>query len=122
MKEFEFLDGVSSVEADVVERFVTMDQKLQKNASTKRSRRFWLRASALAACLALIFGAVLVAPLFKIDEPPLPSVSTMVSGSKLTGVQELTYGNYESDESTSNEVIISHGFWIHTVVEAEVVE
>ena len=130
MKEFEFLDGISNVEADVVERFITMDQKLQKKASTKRSRRLWLRASALAACLALIFGAVMVAPLFKEDEPPInppsqeiPSVSTMISGDKITGKQELMYGDEGADDSYYADYdIIPPGFWIHTVVEAEVVE
>ena len=30
MKENEFLDGVSNVDSDVVERFVSMDNRLQK--------------------------------------------------------------------------------------------
>ena len=37
MKENEFLDGVSNIEPDVVERFVTMDNKLQSRS--KRSRK-----------------------------------------------------------------------------------
>ena len=32
MKENEFLDGVSNIESDVVERFVSMDNKLQKRS------------------------------------------------------------------------------------------
>lgn len=56
MKENEFLDGVSNIEPDVVERFVTMDNKLQSRS--KRSRSVWLRALALAACVALVIGVI----------------------------------------------------------------
>ena len=56
MKENEFLDGVSNIEPDVVERFVTMDNKLQSRS--KRSRNIWLRVLALAACVALVIGVI----------------------------------------------------------------
>ena len=106
------------------ETLTAVKQKVyEKNKLSKKSTtRAWARALSLAACFALILSAVIVAPLLKDDEPMPPAVSTVVSGNKLTGKQELIYGDYGLDESTSNEIIISHGFWIHTVVEAEVVE
>lgn len=109
-------DTLSSIKSKVY-------AKTNLNNEKKSTKSLWLRASALAACFALILSAVIVAPLLKDDEPIPPAVSTMVSGSKITGKQELTYGNYESfDESLSDETILAYGFWIHTVVEAEVVE
>ena len=56
MKENEFLDGVSNIDADVIERFVNMDNKLQSRS--KRSRNIWIRALALAACVALVIGVI----------------------------------------------------------------
>ena len=38
MKENKFLDGVSNIEPDVVERFVKMDNKLQKKANKPKSK------------------------------------------------------------------------------------
>jgi hypothetical protein len=50
MKENEFLDGVSNIEPDVVERFVTMDNNLHSRSRRSRSvPRSWqncLRATA----------------------------------------------------------------------------
>ena len=56
MKENEFLDGVSNIDPDVVERFVSMDKRLQKKPSIKR---IWTRVGAAAACFALIASVVL---------------------------------------------------------------
>ena len=66
MKENEFLDGVSNVDTDVVERFVSMDNKLQKKAKNKG---IFLRFGAIAACLALIVGAVIIVPMLREDDP-----------------------------------------------------
>ncbi len=66
MKENEFLDGVSNIESDIVERFVAMDNKL-KNKSSK-SKIFWLRFGAVAACFLLIVGVIIVIPMLS-DEP-----------------------------------------------------
>ena len=126
MKQTEWNEGLNHIDPALVQEYVEQKEKLTNN---RKRKSLWLRASALAACLSLIFGAVMVAPLLKGDEPinppdrEIPSVSTMISGDKITGKQELTYGNYESlDESHSHEIIMAYGFWIHTVVEAEVVE
>ncbi|MBQ7398702.1 MAG: hypothetical protein IJW09_07770 [Clostridia bacterium] len=107
------------------ETLTAVKQKVyEKNKLSKKSTtRAWARALSLAACFALILSAVIVAPLLKDDEPIPPAVSTVVSGNKLTGVQELTYGDDGADDSSSlNLELIPPGFWIHTVVEAEVVE
>ena len=62
MKEHEFLDGVSQIEADVVESFVAMDVRLQRKAGRSKSQRAWMRVGAVAACFAVIVGAVMVVP------------------------------------------------------------
>ena len=69
MKENEFLDGVSNIESDVVERFVSMDNKLQKKAKQSKAKGIWLRLGAIAACLALMISAVIVVPMLCEDEP-----------------------------------------------------
>lgn len=56
MKENEFLDGVSNIDSDIVERFVSMDNRLKRKAS---KRTLWIRVGALAACFALIASVVL---------------------------------------------------------------
>ena len=69
MKENEFLDGVSNIEPDVVERFVSMDNKLQKQANKSKSKGVWLRFGAIAACFLLIVSAVIVVPMLREDSP-----------------------------------------------------
>ncbi len=56
MKENEFLDGINNIDEDIVERFVSMDNRL-KRKSSKRS--IWVRVGALAACFALIASVIL---------------------------------------------------------------
>ncbi len=75
MKEDEFLDGVSNIESDVVERFVLMDNMFQMKAN--KSKRVWLRLGALAACLAIIAGAIFVLPMLRGDDPgEIPGTGT----------------------------------------------
>ena len=78
MKENDFLDGVSNVDPDVVERFVSMDNKLQKKANKSKSKGIWLRFGAIAACLALIVGAITTIPMFRqyFPESPISSDTT----------------------------------------------
>lgn len=58
MKENEFLDGISHIGSDVVERFMEMDHRLQKKA--EKSKKIWIRLGALAACFFVMFGCVTV--------------------------------------------------------------
>ena len=69
MKENEFLDGVSNIESDVVERFVSMDNKFQKKANKPKSKGIWLRFGAIAACFLLIVSAIIVVPMLREDDP-----------------------------------------------------
>ncbi|MBE6544130.1 MAG: hypothetical protein E7675_06990 [Ruminococcaceae bacterium] len=69
MKENEFLDGVSNIEPDVVERFISMDNKLQKKANKQKPKGIWLRFVAIAACLVLILSAAIVVPMLIEDDP-----------------------------------------------------
>lgn len=88
MKENEFLDGVSNIEPDVVERFVKMDNKLQKKANKPKSKGIWLRFGAIAACFLLIVSAVIVVPMLREDGPPdhTPIIfDATVSPEKLSG-------------------------------------
>lgn len=78
MKEQEFLDGVSRIESDVVEHFVSMDNRLQAKAG--KTKATWLRLGAIAACVALIVGATVavVIPMLRKDhgigmEPYFPT-------------------------------------------------
>ena len=70
MNENDFLDGISNIENDVVERFISMDNKLKNKA---RSKSFWIRVGALAACLSfLVIGGVLGNVFRYTDTPDFP--------------------------------------------------
>ena len=75
MKEHEFLDGVSQIEADVVESFVAMDARLQRKAGRSKAKIIWTRIGAVAACFAVILSAVMILPMLgggspEIFDPP----------------------------------------------------
>ena len=69
MKENDFLDSVSNIRSDVVERFVSMDNKLQMRANISKSKGLWLRFAAATACFAVIIGAISVLPMLIDDDP-----------------------------------------------------
>ena len=61
MKEHEFLDGMNSIDSDVVERFIIMDNQLQEKATVKsKTRGKWLRIVAIAACCSIIVSVALI--------------------------------------------------------------
>ena len=130
MTENDLLDAVTNMDADVVQRFVAMDQRLAEKKKTTL-RKTLLRIASLAACFALIVSAVILMPtLWKdsseeiLQNPPIPgipSVSVMQSGGKLTGKQELTYGDTPAGND-SNADMVGPGFYLRTVVEAQLVE
>lgn len=77
MKENEFLDGVSNIEADVVERFISMDNKLQSKENKPKTKVIWLRFGAVAASFLLIIGAMVYVPMLWEDDPTvLPTPDT----------------------------------------------
>jgi len=119
MKKQEWTAGLDHIDPALVEQYVKQREALTQK---KRKRSFWLRAGAVAACFALILSAVIVAPLLKDDEPIPPAVSTMVSGSKITGKQYLFYNGYPTNVDTGLADMVFPGFLIRTVIEAKVIE
>ncbi len=79
MKENEFLDGVSNIESDVVERFVNMDNKLQNKANKLKTKGMWLRFGTIAACFVLILSAVTLMPMLREDDAGVISPSDETS-------------------------------------------
>ena len=69
MKEQEFLDGVSLIEADVVESFVAMDARLQRKAGRSKAGVIWTRIGAAAACFVVVLSAVLILPMLGVGSP-----------------------------------------------------
>lgn len=69
MREQEFLDGVSLIEADVVESFVAMDARLQRKAGRSKAGIVWTRIGAVAACFAVVLSAVLILPMLGVGSP-----------------------------------------------------
>ncbi len=73
MKENRFLDGVSNIDLDIVERFIAVDNRLQDKAdrpkNKKKTKGIWLRLGAAAACLAVIIGAVITFPMLNGGNP-----------------------------------------------------
>ena len=63
MKENELLDGISNIDADVVERFIAMDHELQEKANQPKPKGRWLRLGAIAACFLLIVSAAFAVPM-----------------------------------------------------------
>jgi len=71
MKENDFLDGVSNVEGDVVEGFISIDNKLQGKADKVKTKSKWIRFGAVAACFVLIASAVVIVPMLRETDPGL---------------------------------------------------
>jgi hypothetical protein len=69
MKEQEFLDGVSLIEADVVESFVAMDARLQRKAGRSKAKIIWTRIGTVAACFVVILSAVMILPMLGVGSP-----------------------------------------------------
>ncbi len=128
MKKKEWNEGLDHLDPDLVEKYVEQKDRLrQKN---KKAKGVWLRFGAIAACFLLIVSAVIVVPMLRdsgdtpiIKSPnnDIPSISTMTSGSKITGKQELVYGD-PSSGSEGEADMLAPGFEIQTVIEAEIVE
>ena len=69
MKENEFIDSVSNIEPDVLERFIFMDNKLQEKANKQKSKGIRLRFGAIAACFCLIVIAIVIVPMLRENDP-----------------------------------------------------
>ena len=73
MKKKEWNQGLDYIDYDLVEKYTLQKEKLKGRQHTKS---VWFRVGALAACLVLIFGAVVFLPRLQNDVP---------SGSELNG-------------------------------------
>lgn len=107
MKENEFLDGVSNIEPDVVERFVSMDNKLQNKASKLKSKGIWLRFGAVAACILLIISVIVVEPLLEEFIPGLFKQYKRISfNDDSLGLQNIEYidSNTKVVDNITNKV------------------
>ena len=125
MRKQEWNEGLDHMDADLIEKYVEQKDKITQKG---KPQSVWLRLGVIAACLALTVGVVMVVPMLREEDhlinPPaheVPSVSTMVSGDKITGKQEIIYGNAASDDAGVADMA-APGFEIRTVIEAEVVE
>ena len=101
MKENEFLDGVSNIESDVVERFISMDNKLQ-NKANKKPKRVWIRFGAIAACFLLIVSAVIVVPMLLRDDqgvviPPDETSNSDIDSDVVTSLEDAKNNDDTSD-------------------------
>ena len=102
MKEQEFLDAVSRMEPDVVERFVAMDNRLQKRAGRSKAQRIWMRVGAMAAAFAIVLGGVSLISRRQHLTPVIPIVNTQsASGAPLYYGSSASVGGSGSSSEVS---------------------
>lgn len=82
MKENEFLDGMSNIESDVVECFLTMDNRLQIETDKPKINRAWLKLTAAAACFALIISVRIGIPMLRKESSKIPIWDTVQYSAK----------------------------------------
>lgn len=94
MKKKEWNQGLDHIDYDLVEKYTLQKEKLNGRQHTKS---VWLRVGALAACLVLIFGAVVFLPRLQNDVPI--DVETTPSGesSKIQNIFFDAKGNSIAD-------------------------
>lgn len=118
MTNKEFYRELGNIDPKMIEAAAPAEKVQKKKKNT------WVKWGALAACFALIISAAIGVPLL-LDSgsfgDPLPPISTITGGSEITGKQEVIYGNPDT-EASGNASMIAPGFYINTVVHANVVE
>ena len=102
MKENVFLNGVTSIDPDIVERFISMDNKLQKKVNKSKTKAIWLRLGAIAACFALIVGTILIVPMFREDKPSGPPIADTGTSSD-SSIDTLPPSQEETDVFTNSD-------------------
>lgn len=145
MKNERFFELLVNIDDDLIERAQNSKQE------NKSKTTVFFKWASIAASFCLVFGlslAVIIQiinnlsdddPSIGVDppsvdigelpsddtEPPTdngpPKASTIVSSDKITGKQELVLGNIQSSSMADGD-IYSSGFYIQTVVEANVIE
>ena len=99
MKKEEWNQGMDHLDPDLVEQYVTKKDGLRQK---RKVRKVWLQLSAMAACLAVIVGAILVVPVLRVitrpavptwDNPPYTAeeISELFSMKYLDGVATNAY-------------------------------
>ena len=128
MKKKEWNEGLNHLDPDLIEKHIEQKERLRQKK--QKAKGIWFRFGAIAACFLLIASAVIVVPMLRdsgdnpIINPPnndVPSISTIISGNKITGKQELIYGD-PSSVSEGEASILAPGFYINTVIQANVIE
>lgn len=128
MKKKEWNEGLNHLDPDLIEKHIEQKERLRQKK--QKAKGIWFRFGAIAACFLLIASAVIVVPMLRdsddnpIINPPnkdVPSISTITNGNKITGKQELLYGDPSSGNEGEAEMI-APGFYINTVIQANVIE
>ena len=99
MKKEEWNQGMDHLDPDLVEQYVTKKDGLRQK---RKVRKVWLRLSAVAACFAVIVGAILAVPVLRVitrpavptwDNPPYTAeeISELFSMKYLDGVATNAY-------------------------------
>ena len=131
MKQTEWNEGLNHIDPALVQEYVEQKEKRTKN---NKRLRLWTRIGALAACFALILGAVIIGPMLKGDGPvtppdepndnSLPPVSVITANNNITGKQYLFY---DGPANGANGIVgdapgPGFGYNYNVVVEAEIIE
>lgn len=76
MKREDIMNGIGEIDADLVEKFIDVDRKLQEKANKPTGQRFWLKIGAIAACAVLIAAIPTGLMLSKRENPSVTTTST----------------------------------------------
>lgn len=111
MKKKEWNEGLNHLDPDLVEKYVEQKDRV---AHKKKPKGLWLRFGAIAACSALIVGAIMIVPKMRENDPgiiPNPETTDENNGPSIpiVNIQAPSsapnyYGN-ESSVSTSSSQI-----------------
>ena len=69
MKKKEWNEGMNYIAPDLIEQYVVQKEQLKRK---KQQKQTWMRIGALAACFALIVGALAIVPRLRENEDVLP--------------------------------------------------
>ncbi len=111
MKIRQFNEGLCHIDEELVKEYIEHKERL---VSKRKQESFWVRLGAIAACLVIMISVVILRPMFQNDFTNKPP-------HKLTGKQEVVFGNIEDDDNQLGEPAPMH-FLMSTIVEAKVVE
>ncbi len=128
MKRAEWNEGLNHIDTDIIENYV--EQK-DKYISISKRKRTWLKIGALAACFCLIASIIVIPTAFKTEDPLyhpfnsdsnfiLPSISVISTGTEINGKTHIVSGDNDTDNGSASK--IPEGFYVHTVVQANVIE